>query len=246
MKAPYDDYANEYLQATDSDFRRDVIDYSVHEAVGDVRGLAVLDLGCGDGRVGRLLVDRGAGRVVGVDQSEEMLLLAETHAGDRDRLTYLRHHAHELPDLGGFDLVVAVNMLHYARTEDELARIYQRAAAHLPPGGRFIAVLNDAHYDPDGPSIARYGFVIHQLGGPRHNGSELHQQFVDGDRVVVEVRNYHWLRETHENLLQKAGFAHIEWTPLTASPDSAARCGDGYYDGYLANPHLTMLRATLR
>jgi malonyl-CoA O-methyltransferase len=39
----------------------------------DVRGLVVLDLGCGSGRYARLLGDLGVARVIGVDRSAAML-----------------------------------------------------------------------------------------------------------------------------------------------------------------------------
>jgi SAM-dependent methyltransferase len=45
----------------------------------DVRGLRVLDLGCGGGRLAVDLAERGASSVLGVDVSERMLALARAH-----------------------------------------------------------------------------------------------------------------------------------------------------------------------
>jgi ubiquinone/menaquinone biosynthesis C-methylase UbiE len=52
----------------------------VDEALGDVRGKAVLDLGCGTGRQTLRLAAKGA-RVTGVDQSEGMLEKAKAKDG---------------------------------------------------------------------------------------------------------------------------------------------------------------------
>lgn len=44
--------------------RRGLLDGPMLEARGDVRGLRVLDCGCGEGRFCRMLVDRGASYVL--------------------------------------------------------------------------------------------------------------------------------------------------------------------------------------
>jgi len=46
---------------------------AVSALLPDVSGCTALDLGCGSGRYARLLLERGAVRVVGVDRSPEML-----------------------------------------------------------------------------------------------------------------------------------------------------------------------------
>jgi 2-polyprenyl-3-methyl-5-hydroxy-6-metoxy-1,4-benzoquinol methylase len=45
--------------------------------LGDVRGLRVLDLGCGDGRFGVRLLSDGCAHYVGVEASRNMLRLAQ-------------------------------------------------------------------------------------------------------------------------------------------------------------------------
>src|ERR1700758_3949168 len=44
--------------------------------LADVSGLRVLDLGCGDASVGRVLLDAGAARYLGVDGSARMVQAA--------------------------------------------------------------------------------------------------------------------------------------------------------------------------
>src|SRR5580692_5723274 len=46
------------------------------EELGPVSGLRVLDLGCGDGEIGRELLSRGAVRYLGVDGSARMVQAA--------------------------------------------------------------------------------------------------------------------------------------------------------------------------
>src|SRR5260370_30501200 len=53
--------------------RRGLLDRPMIEACGDVRGLKILDCGCGEGRFCRMLLDRGANQVVGLDLCPAMV-----------------------------------------------------------------------------------------------------------------------------------------------------------------------------
>ena len=69
---------------------------AVQELVGDVAGLWVCDLACGEGRVSRHLADLGA-RVVGVDVSSRLLTMAGEHERTEPRgVGYLRDDARGL------------------------------------------------------------------------------------------------------------------------------------------------------
>jgi SAM-dependent methyltransferase len=100
----------------------------------EVAGADVLDLGCGDGSLGRWLADQGARHVLGVDPSARMLALA---AGQpRPRVRYCRASAETLalaPEC--LDLVVSSLALHYVAGYDALIR---RIAGWLRPGGMLV------------------------------------------------------------------------------------------------------------
>lgn len=64
--------------------RRGLLDRPMIAACGDVRGLTVLDCGCGEGRFCRMLLDRGAEQVVGVDLCLPMLMAARQLATGKD------------------------------------------------------------------------------------------------------------------------------------------------------------------
>jgi len=85
------------------------------DVCGDVRGLRVLDLGCGQGWFSRRPAGRGA-RVVGVDAAAPMIAHARRHEAARP-LGIVYHHldaarvAERWP-AGAFDLVTACMALH--------------------------------------------------------------------------------------------------------------------------------------
>ncbi len=57
--------------------RNGLLDPPILEACGDVEGLSVLDCGCGEGRFCRILVERGARYVLGLDSCELMIEAAQ-------------------------------------------------------------------------------------------------------------------------------------------------------------------------
>ena len=109
-------------------------------AIADVRGLNVLDLGCGTGRHSLWLSAAGA-MVTAVDFSEGMLAEARRKPG-ADAIQFVRHDLHlPLPFAAGqFDLVVSGLVLEHLR---ELGGFFAEAHRVLRPGGR--AVVSAMH-----------------------------------------------------------------------------------------------------
>lgn len=108
-----------------------LLDPEMLEQCGDVAGLDVLDIGCGEGRFGRMLAERGA-RVTGIDPTEA--LIRDAAARDPNE-TYVAGVAEALPfEDASFDLVVSyvtlVDIVDYAAAIEECARAL-RAGGHL-------------------------------------------------------------------------------------------------------------------
>lgn len=76
MDTPYDPFAEQYRRSKEAPFRKHVEQYTVRRLTGPLQGESALDLACGEGFYSRLLKAWGAGRVVGVDMSPNMIELA--------------------------------------------------------------------------------------------------------------------------------------------------------------------------
>ena len=143
----------------------------VHEAIGDVNGLAVLDLGCGTGRHALRLVEAGAD-VTAVDFSDGMLAEARRKPG-AGRVRFVVHDLHEpLPmPAGSFDRVVSGLVLEHLR---DLDGFFREARRMLRPGGRaVVSAMHPAMFlrgsqarftDPESGRIVQPGSLPHQLG----------------------------------------------------------------------------------
>jgi malonyl-CoA O-methyltransferase len=143
----------------------------VREALGEVSGLSVLDLGCGTGRHALWLANRGA-RVTAIDFSEGMLAEARAKPG-ADGVRFLVHDLHRpLPfEAGAFDRVVSGLVLEHLH---DLAFVFGEAHRVLAPGGHaVVSAMHPAMFlkgayarftDPATGEKVAPGSVPHQVG----------------------------------------------------------------------------------
>lgn len=135
----------------------------------DLRGLRILDLGCGLGGYDRLMVERhGAGHVTGVDIDAASLAMADgmrRSRGLQDRLSFRQVAPGPLPfGDGAFDLIFSkdsiVDLPEKAPVYDELFRLCQpggaivvsdwfRSEAPMTPEMRAWATTGDETYEMD-------------------------------------------------------------------------------------------------
>ena len=143
----------------------------VREALGDVRGCDVLDLGCGTGRHTAWLAESGA-RVTAVDFSAKMLESARRKVRGTD-VRFVVHDLHDpLPlEDASFDAVVSGLVLEHLRDLDDFFREAHRT---LRPRGRgVVSAMHPAMFlrgsrarftDPDTGEVVAPGSVPHRLG----------------------------------------------------------------------------------
>jgi toxoflavin synthase len=208
--------------------------YSFGRQLGRLEGKSVLDLACGLGFYTRLLKERGAGRVVGVDLSPEMIRIAtENEREDPVGVSYRVANALEIPeDLGTFDLVTAVWLLNYAETRDELLEMCRAAYAHLAAGGRFLTFTLNPDFDLAKSNATKYGIrIISEINRGDHFIT--HGEFVTDPPRAVTV--YRWSRSAYESVLVEAGFTSVEWSRWEVSREDLAEFGAEYWHDFLDN-----------
>lgn len=100
-----------------------------------MRGLRVVDLGCGLGWFCRWAREQGAARVLGLDLSENMLARARA-AGTDGAIAYAQADVErlDLPE-GAFDLAYSSLAFHYV---EDLGRLLAGIHRALVPGGRLV------------------------------------------------------------------------------------------------------------
>lgn len=107
----------------------------IDELLGDVRDVRVLDLGCGTGAFGRVLMDRGAAAYTGVEASTKMAAAArDTLAGTGAIVVENRIEEFDYP-AAAVDVVVSRLALHYV---PDVRPIFSAVSRSLVDGGRFV------------------------------------------------------------------------------------------------------------
>ncbi|MFI0982814.1 class I SAM-dependent methyltransferase [Streptomyces sp. NPDC021093] len=211
--------------------------------LGPLAGRSVLDLACGTGFYSRSIKRLGAADVLGVDISGEMVAAARG-IEERDPLgiRYEVLNAAQLPDPERkFDAATAVYLLNYADDEETLFRMCRGVHRSLADGGEFCVLTQNPSFRFDGPSTDPYGFRYERVGvtamGPRVHITALLDPPISFDT------NYP-AQAVYEHALGRAGFRDVTWVPLEVPAASMAAFAPGFWDDYLANQPLTMLRCT--
>ena len=113
----------------------------VLQELAPVTGKHVLDLGCGEGYVSRLVAQAGARSVFGIDISGEMVARAQQAAarGAPCPMAFESGNAANFKDFPreNFDRVMAVFMVSYLSCA-EMTTVFRTVRSRLAPGGRFI------------------------------------------------------------------------------------------------------------
>ena len=113
----------------------------VLQELAPLTGKHVLDLGCGEGYVARLVAQAGAQSVFGIDISSEMVGRARRAAANYAGcpMTFESGNAKNFQEFprAQFDRVIAVFMLSYLSCTD-MTSVFRTVRSRLAPGGRFI------------------------------------------------------------------------------------------------------------
>jgi SAM-dependent methyltransferase len=112
------------------------------EALADLRGKRVIDIGCGDGTYSGELVSRGgAAEVVGVDPAQNAVELAQQRHGS-DRVSFQEGSAYALPfEPDSFEVAQLRGVLHHV--DDPVAAL--REALRVAPS---VVVMEPNGYNP--------------------------------------------------------------------------------------------------
>jgi SAM-dependent methyltransferase len=122
-----------FTEGADPEYVEQILPLAARELAGFGR---VLDIGCGDGQISRLLAAEGSS-VVGIDPTWNQLAVARRRGGGA---AYVRAGAAELPFAdASFDAAVACLVFEHI---DDLESAIAEVARVVRPGGRFSFFLN--------------------------------------------------------------------------------------------------------
>ena len=217
IMADYDTNTHDYLSWSASDSVYWIVEQKRYfEVLGSVRILNILELACGAGRISRMLMVRGAQSVLGTDISKEMIKQAVALNQDDQGGHVYPTISYKVVDACDetfklehpVDLVTAMYLFHYARSQKALAQMCRQISRSLKPGGRFVAnTLNpECDFKALDPDLLKkyFGFSIRPLSPPHY--------YLIFDKLTANM--WQWSKEAHEEELRRAGLTYILWHPL--------------------------------
>ncbi len=216
------------FQDADDRNRSILLDPLMIELCGDVRGTRVLDIGCGEGRFGRLLAARGAD-AIGVDLTPTLVRVAH----ERGSAQYVRGSAERLPFAdAACDLAVSyvtlVDIVDYAAAIRESARV-------LVPGGMLV--------------VANTGFVTASDGWQRDDAGKRLYQRIDRyaeersqvyEWVGIRIVNWHRPLSHYMQAYLRAGLILRDF--LEPVPTDESLRADDWFEDWFRVPQFTVMR----
>ncbi len=153
---------------------------------GVAEGL-VLDIGCGTGRLTRLLADKGYD-MIGVDMSGEMLEAAMEENQDGSIL-YLQQDMREFELYGTVRAIVSIcDSMNYLMEYEELVQVLSLADNYLDPGGVFL-------FDMNTPYKYRELLGEQTIAENREEGSFIWENYFDEEEQVNQYDLTLFVRE---------------------------------------------------
>ncbi len=235
--AVYDAIAKEYQDSKQLPFRRFAEEPTLLKLLGDIRDLSVLDLACGEGIYARRMKALGAGKIVAVDISSEMIALAKSIENEKKQgIEYLVYDAAKMPKVGEFDLVLASYLLNYADTKDLLLAFCRCIHKNLKPGGRVVGMNdNPANHTENYPLFKPYGFTK-SSPVPRHDGDAITYTFHNTDGTSFHFDNFYLSPKHYDDAFREAGFSSFQWRGPFVTAEGIERHGQEYWRLFEKDP----------
>jgi trans-aconitate methyltransferase len=192
---------------------------------------ALLDVGCGDGKVTAEIAARlPAGFVVGIDNSEEMIALARSRfpAAAHPNLSFVLGDARSLPFRDGFNAVFSNAVLHWVRDHRPvLSGIFgsakRGARITLSMGGRgnaggIVAVLDDMLLAPEWRAYFDGFTMPYGFHGPEEYQAWLRDAGLTSRRADLIDKDM-----TYADRAGLEGWVRTTWLPYTQRVPSQRR-----------------------
>ncbi|MBB5152919.1 class I SAM-dependent DNA methyltransferase [Saccharopolyspora phatthalungensis] len=210
VRTGYGEWVTNYEQTVE-----DAMDIALLERLHEPSWATVtraVDLGCGTGRTGQWLRDKGIPAVDGVDLTPEMLAVAHRR-GAHDRLVEADVAASGLPD-AAYDLAISSLIDEHL---DDLRPLYREAWRLTTPKAPFVLVTFHPHF------IMTSGMPTHYTNGAGESVAITTNIHLVSDHVRAALAAGWRLVELHEGVIDDSWLAvKPKWERFRNHPISAA------------------------
>lgn len=202
--------------------------WALAQLAGKIRGARILDIGCGEGLLARILAQQGA-TVLGYDPAPSQIDLArraeaEEPLGIQYLLAAPRDIVGEISSRR-FDVAVAVTVLHYAADLDHLSTFFSSTYQLLEPGGMFVALVTN-------PDFKRFGVRAYNRLYSREPDGTIRVDFFKDGQLSCSAGYVDFSRADYEAAAAAAGWSStLEWLPVGVTKEGVDKLGD-FWEGF--------------
>jgi len=192
-----------------------------------LQGVRVLDIGCGEGSLARILA-RGGAVVCGYDNSLRQIAHA-CWEEERHPLGIEYIHADpvdivEKSSGAPFDIAISVAVLHYALDRTHLEAFFESTYRLVKPGGFFAALVMNGNFK-------RYGQRLYNRRYSHQPDGRIHAEFFDDTGVRCSADYSDFSLRDYEESSTLAGWKDFAWVPVKVTDEGRAELGS-FWDGF--------------
>jgi SAM-dependent methyltransferase len=225
----YDGISTAYADLVGQDPSKRFVQYpwALAQVPAQLSGMRILDIGCGEGSLARMIARRGA-LVCGYDNS-----IAQIHRASleerKERLGIEYIHADPVDVLEKappqpFDIALSVAVLHYARDRAHLEAFFSSTYRLVKSGGHFAALVSNAGF-------LRFGQTIYNRRYCREPDGRLRVDFLDATGIRCSAVYSDFSRTDYETSAFEAGWGKFTWCPVKVTEEGKRELG-GFWNGF--------------
>lgn len=174
----------------------------IYELIGDFTNITVLDLGCGDARFGKELLENGAKQYTGLEGSKQMAATAIQQISGMNGIIHLESMESFHYPQNEYDLVTSRFAIHYV---DNIQKLFNNVHNALKENGKFVFSVQHP--------LTTSSFESKKAGDRRENWI-VDDYFIAGERkepwMDEVVIKFHRTIEQYFQALVRAGFQIVD------------------------------------
>lgn len=187
----------------------------------------VLDVGCGDGLLARMLAsDPYKAQVTGFDSSPNFVTLAQQEE-ERQPLgiQYEVASADQFKTSEHFDDAVSVMVLPYAPDATYLRQFFRAACEPLKEGSRFVSVVFNPEFKAFGVQIGNRMFTKTDDGRV-----QVHFLHPETKETTFTSHLTQFSKGDYEEAAKESGFKKVSWEALHPTHEAVEKLGETFWE----------------
>lgn len=198
---------------------------SALKMLGDIKGKRVLDIGCGNGTLDRMMVKAGA-EVIGYDASEEQIANAMKMEVEGSKIQYQIAGPETFKSETKFDKAASVLVLMYARDKIQLQAFFQSAFDNLKEDAPFASVFFN-------PEYKRLGQELYNRRFSKTEDGRIKVEFFNNQNSETFPAYFSdFSKADYEEAAKAAGFKELEWIKVGIDEEGRKKMGEEFWQGY--------------